>query len=185
MDQRNFPMFSVFNSYLNDMSIVFTTESALDKAIKKHLLSLKNEIIHYFPTLNDTDVYNSLIKDLFIFDFEQLPVKELVFQEEFITLINYDSAKITFPKSTINEFWIAMAQSYPNLSIMILKILMPFPTTYEYKKTFSTLVQIKTKSNNRLYVSDDLRCDLFKTVICNDSSLLKNCLNVLFNEYFI
>ena len=58
-----------------------------------------------------------------------------------------------------------MAGVYPDLSKIILKLLLPFPTTYRSEAAFSTLVNVKTKSRNRLKtVTHDMRVALSKTV---------------------
>ena len=47
--------------------------------------------------------------------------------------------------------------SYPDPAMMALKVLIPFPTTYECEKAFSAQVTIKTKSRNRLNVKQGMR----------------------------
>ena len=53
-----------------------------------------------------------------------------------------------------------MEDSYPLLTKNILTNLLPFPITYLCESGFSTLLQIKTNSRNKLKVEDDLRCAL-------------------------
>ena len=48
----------------------------------------------------------------------------------------------------------------------ILTNLLPFPTTYLFESSFSTLLQIKTSSRNKLKVENDLRCALTNTFSC-------------------
>ena len=43
-----------------------------------------------------------------------------------------------------------MAGVYPDLSKIILRLLLPFPTTYRCEAVFSTLVNVKTKSRSGL-----------------------------------
>ena len=62
-----------------------------------------------------------------------------------------------------SDFWIAMAQTYPDLAKMTLKVLILFATTYECEAAFSTLLHIKTKYRNRLDVTKDMRVALCKT----------------------
>ena len=58
-----------------------------------------------------------------------------------------------------------MAGVYPDLSKIILRLLLPFPTTYRCEAAFSILVNVKTKSRNRLKtVTHDMRVALSKTV---------------------
>ena len=52
---------------------------------------------------------------------------------------------------------------FPNLVEMVLRVIMPFPTTYACESAFSTLVCIKTKLRNRLSVEHEMRCALSQT----------------------
>ena len=56
-----------------------------------------------------------------------------------------------------------MIHTYPDLSKMALKVLIPFTTTYECEAAFSTLPHIKSKYRNRLDVTHDMRVALSKT----------------------
>jgi len=50
-------------------------------------------------------------------------------QEQFIDLVNDGNARSLFSENPCCNFWIEMAQTYPDISKMALKVL--FPTTYE------------------------------------------------------
>ena len=54
-------------------------------------------------------------------------------------------------------------QSYPDAAKMALRVLIPFATTNECETAFSTLLAIKTKSRNRLVMTNNLRVALAKT----------------------
>ena len=54
-------------------------------------------------------------------------------------------------------------QSYPVLSEIALRLILPFPTTYLCETSFSSLLVIKSKYKSRLVAKDDLRCALAKT----------------------
>ena len=56
-----------------------------------------------------------------------------------------------------------MVQSYSDVAKTALKKLIPFATTYECETAFSTLLAIKTKSLNRLEVTNEMRVALAKT----------------------
>ena len=56
-----------------------------------------------------------------------------------------------------------MAQIYPVLVKMALKVLMPFATTYECEAAFSMLLHINTKYLKRLDIKIDTRVALSKT----------------------
>ena len=67
-------------------------------------------------------------------------------QEQFIDFINDGSAKPVFSEMSCSDFWIVMAQAYPDVAKMALKVLIPFATTCECGAAFSTLLAIKIKS---------------------------------------
>jgi hypothetical protein len=50
------------------------------------------------------------------------------------------------------------------LSETVLRLLLPFPTTYLCEAGFSSLLVIKSKYRSRLVAEGDLRCPLAKTV---------------------
>ena len=85
-------------------------------------------------------------------------------QEQFIDLVNDGDAKFVFREMCCSDFWIQMAEPYPAVAKKALKLLIPFPTTYECEKAFSTLVTIKTKSRNRMDVTHDMRVALANTL---------------------
>ena len=116
----NYAMFPELNSHLDETDITIIAKDPLHEAITEHLSVLQEEICRYFPTLNDVGVYNELIRNPFNFDVEMLPTDELVVQEEFIELINDGSAKVKFKEVFTTEFSVAMAESYPHLSKMVL-----------------------------------------------------------------
>ena len=78
-------------------------------------------------------------------------------------MANDGSAKNLHREMCCSDFWIAMAQTYPDLAKMALKVLIPFATTYECEADFSTLLHIKTKYRNRLDVTKNMRVALSKT----------------------
>ncbi|XP_042211545.1 uncharacterized protein LOC121858954 [Homarus americanus] len=54
----------------------------------------------------------------------------------------------------------AKDQSYTKVSEMALRVILPYFTTYVCKSGSSTLLQIKSKSQNRLDVDTDIGCAL-------------------------
>ncbi len=115
------------------------------------------KISHYFLTR----IWKILsIHQLSISD---LPLEDSSIQEQFIDLINDGGAKHVFSEMCCSDFWIEMAQSYPDVAQMALRVLIPFATRYECETAFSTLLAIKTKSRNRLDVTNDIRVALAKT----------------------
>ena len=56
-----------------------------------------------------------------------------------------------------------LSNSYPNVALLLLWVLVPFASTYLCESGFSTLLQIKTKARNRLDVQDDMRLAFMQT----------------------
>jgi hypothetical protein len=127
-------------------------------SVKEHLHMLADEISLYFPNLPDTPF--ALARSPFTFKVEDVPETA---QEEFIEIINSDAARTDFSTMPITKFWIKCLQLYPVLSETVLRLLLPFPTTYLCETGFSSLLVIKSKYRSRLVVEDDLRCALAKT----------------------
>ncbi len=84
-------------------------------------------------------------------------------QDEFLDLKHDSSVKDLYEEKSLNVFWCSMHQSYPKVSEIALRLLLPFSTTYLCEFGFSTLQQIKNKSRNRLDADPDMRCALSVT----------------------
>ena len=87
----------------------------------------------------------------------RLPMNET---EQLIELSCDDGMKETFHTLSVIEFWFDMRDSYPELSIQALKLMVPFATSYLCESGFSSLVAIKTRYRSTMNVSSDLRCAL-------------------------
>ena len=127
-------------------------------SVKEHLKILEEEISRYFHNLPDTPF--ALAGSPFTIRVEDVPENA---QEEFIELISSDAAKTNFSSMSVTKFWIKSLQSYPVLSEIALRLILPFPTTYLCKTGFSSLLVIKSKYRSRLVAENDLRCALAKT----------------------
>ena len=68
-----------------------------------------------------------------------------------------------FSRVNLTSFWSSILISYPKVSQIALKLLMPFPSTYLCETAFSSMLVIKTKARNKLEVEPDLRCCLSLT----------------------
>ena len=77
--------------------------------------------------------------------------------------MNDENARSVFSEKSWSDFWIELAQSYADISKMALKVLIPFPRTYECESAFSALLVIKLKARNRLDAIHDMRVALSKT----------------------
>ncbi|XP_008184476.1 protein FAM200A-like [Acyrthosiphon pisum] len=69
-----------------------------------------------------------------------------------------------FKNETLVDFWCAVYNEYPELSINAIIKLLLFPTTYLCEKGLSTMANIKTKQRNRLDVTHDMRISLSEIV---------------------
>lgn len=68
--------------------------------------------------------------------------------------------KMSFKQQPLTDFWAQLLPEHPKLAESALKVLMPFPTTYNCEVGFSTLVGLKTKQRNRLNVEPSMRLKL-------------------------
>ena len=76
---------------------------------------------------------------------------------------NDSSSQDVFEAFPVTDFWLRMASSYPEISNIDLKKLLPFSSTWLCESAFSTLLNVKTKQRNRLEVEQDIRCALLST----------------------
>ena len=140
----------------NDIEQETTNRTIL--SVKEHLRILEEEISRYFPNL--PGIPFALARSPFTIRVKDIPENA---QEEFIELITSDAAKTDFSSMSVAKFWIKSLQSYPVLSEIALRLILPFPTTYLCETGFSSLFVIKSKYRSRLVAEDDLHCALAKT----------------------
>ena len=131
--------------------------------MKCHVSILSKEVSCYFPNLQEFDKLYRFINTSFALKLDDLPSTNNQIQEEFIDMLNDESAKNVYTKMCCSDFWIAMIQNFPDLIKIALKGLTPFATTYEREAVFSTLFHIESKYRNRLEVVYDMKVALSKT----------------------
>ena len=114
----------------------------------------------YFPEFEEEE--GKLVRNPFsgILDITTIPSEG---QDEFLDLKHDSAAKDLYEEKSLNVFWCSMHQSYPNVSEIALWLLLPFSTIYLCESGFSTLLQIKSTSRNRMDVDPDMRCALSVT----------------------
>ena len=151
-----FDAFSNLNSFINDNEDI----EPPTQIIQNHLGCLQEHLASYFPA-EDWSKY-CWIQMPFQCQPEtaRLPMNET---EQLIELSCDDGMKETFHTLSIIEFWFDMRDSYPELSIRALKLMVPFATSYLCESGFSSLVAIKTRYRSTMNVSSDLRCALSTT----------------------
>ncbi|KAI6648073.1 Zinc finger BED domain-containing protein 5-like [Oopsacas minuta] len=150
-------MFSHLCCYVEDCEI--SISEALQNDIATHLQSLKDEFSRYFPETTKSKF--NLVRNPFLAKIDDcIPDNHDAAQEDFIKLVNNSGAQTLFSRVDLPSFWSSMLGSYPIVSQIALKLLMPFPSTYLCEAAFSSMLVIKTKARNRLDVKPDLRCCL-------------------------
>ncbi|XP_066957949.1 protein FAM200C-like [Macrobrachium rosenbergii] len=147
-------MFPSLNEVLADGQL----SSTLSKEIMDHLSHLDDEFRRYFPDLSP--LHGGLAKNPFLCQVDDVLEDA---QEEFIELIHDSTAKNVFQSNSLSSFWCSMMESYPKISDLAVRVLLPFASTYLCEIVVSSLLAIKTKSRNKLSVEDDLRCALAAT----------------------
>lgn len=135
-------------------------DSVLKSEIISHLDSLDEQFERYFPELTQEDA--ALVRNPFSSSLDVASLPDEI-QDEYLDLRNDSSSRDLFREKDLNQFWCIMYESYPKVALLALKILVPFASTYLCESGFSTLLQIKTKTRNRLNVEDDMRLALSQT----------------------
>ncbi|XP_048351811.1 protein ZBED8-like [Sphaerodactylus townsendi] len=158
LDENKTYMLPTLSAFFEEHDIEPDKRITMIISVKEHLRMLADEISLYFPNPPDTPF--ALASSPFTVNVEDVPETA---REEFTELINSDAARTDFSTMPVTKFWIKCLQSYPVLSETVLRLLLPFPTTYLCETGFSSLLVIKSKSRRRLVVEDDLRCALAKT----------------------
>ena len=72
-------------------------------------------------------------------------------KEEFIDLQENQGRETKFRATFLSYFWCDQLVAYSGLAKAELQMTTPFPTTYLCKKTFSTVLLMKTTVQNNLY----------------------------------
>ena len=84
-------------------------------------------------------------------------------EDQFLDLVHDSGAKAVFAEKSLNTFWATMHGSYPFIAVAALTLLVAFHSTYLCESAFSSMVEIKTISQNRLIdLESDLRCAISK-----------------------
>ena len=120
----------------------------LRDAIILHLKVMKDEFTQYIPEITQSD--NNLVRNPFVQKVEDcIPDDQDDEQEENINLINDSGARAIFSTMSVPQFWCSMLLTYPLVSRIAIKALLPFPSTYLCETGFSSLLTIKTRNRNR------------------------------------
>ncbi|XP_060629099.2 protein FAM200C-like [Anolis sagrei] len=158
LDESKIYMLPTLSAFFEEHDIEPDKRITMITYVKEHFHMLVEEIPLYFPNLPDTPF--ALARSPFSVEIEDVPEGA---QEEFIELINSGAAKTDFSTMPVAKFWIKCLQSYPVLSEIVLRLLLPFPTTYLCETGFSSLLVSKSKNSSIFVEEDDLRCAFAKT----------------------
>ncbi len=167
-----FEMFNSFNEYvkLNDLSI-----DEFKSIIAEHLLNLKLYFEKYFSEILIEDRLEWIRNPFQVNIEEQKLAVEL--KDQLLELKCNESQRMNFKSTKLSEFWIKAKNQYPELALIAIKNLIPFPSTYLCESAFSSLTYLKNKYRSKLAVENDLRLALTKIVpdineLCCKKSLL-------------
>ena len=144
LQNKNFAPFPHLNAFLDENEL--DVNEGVFEVMKRHISILGEEIRHYFPDLEDFQKYCRFVNNPFGTSVGDLPSQDNLLQEQFIDLMNDGNARRLFGEKPCSDFWIKMAQTYPDISKMALKVLIPFPTIYECESAFSAILAIKSKA---------------------------------------
>ena len=153
-------MFENLSAVLDENEEDSLLDPLLKNEITHHLRSLESELNMYFPEFEEEE--GKFVRNPFSGTLDITTIPSDV-QDEFLDLKHDSAAKDLYEEKSLNVFWCSMHQSYPKVSEIALRLLLPFSTTYLCESGFSTLLQIKNKSRNRLDVDPDMRCALSVT----------------------
>ncbi len=117
----------------------------LKTEITQHLRSLESELNMCFPEFEEEE--GKLVRNPFSGILVITTITSEV-QDEFLDLKHDSAAKDLYEEKSLNAFWCSVHQSYPKVSEIALRLLLPFSTTYLCESGFSTLLQIKNTSWN-------------------------------------
>jgi hypothetical protein len=145
----------VSNGNLDMFPLVAATKyNSILPLISDHLGVLHQKIGHYFPSLS-TEKYDWVRNPFISASSDQLTIVE---EEELSDISNDRSLKLKHGSSSLNTFWIEIAQEHPNIAKKAIIILLQFSTTYLCEFGFSALTTIKNNKRERLLsIEDELR----------------------------
>ncbi|XP_053117964.1 zinc finger MYM-type protein 6-like [Hemicordylus capensis] len=156
----NYDMFETFSSLIcSDEGLDFD-HSSIKILIHDHLKSLQQQFEDYYPAGEDQRKGNLWVQDPFVTHSQNnLTIQE----EEMLLEVSSDAGlQSAFQSMPIAQFWIKLKDEYEILHKKAMKILLPFSSTYLCEVGFSSMSLIKTKTRNRLEITNSLRLALTK-----------------------
>ncbi|XP_026476289.1 protein ZBED8-like [Ctenocephalides felis] len=145
----SFPKLALFLENSENITLVDIKDT-----IVRHLIKLRERFLDYFPDLDTRSV--SLVIDPFKCDISMIPEQPAGLAESILELRSNTEAHIKFDnKQNLSCFWMSKAaKGFEIAHEEAVKKLLPFGTTYLCEQGFSSLVNIKSRSRNRLNAED-------------------------------
>ena len=135
----------------------------LGENIQSHLDMLSASFDRYFSPAATKNTDAGWIQHPFAFPLDGMDDTHAG-KEELIELKSGEVFRRLFENaSSVANFWCSQREGFPVLASLALDACIPFVSTYLCEIGFSTLLQIKTKSRNRLDASSDMRLALSGT----------------------
>lgn len=156
----HFYIFPSLNSFIDNDDIRRGLTKVEKCCIINHLEKLGSSFSAYFKY---DDINYDWIVSPFTSKIESVPDS---LQDDIIDLKNDLTLKPVFESSKYLDFWLKMVSDpkFKKLALEVIKILLPFPTTYLCEVGFSTLLLLKNKQRNKLDVRSDLRLALTQSI---------------------
>ena len=114
------------------------------QAISLHLDELTKSLDGYFP---NRESYPEWIRQPFTFSVDKADVNGKYLDK--IIELQQSQVKQQLFRTTLSTFWCYQIVAYPLLPKKAIEILIPFVTTYLCEKSFSTMVDTKTKKKEQ------------------------------------
>ena len=131
LQNKNFAPFPHLNSFLDENELD-VNKGALE-LMKRHFFILGKKIRQH---LEDFQKHGRFVNNSFGTSAWRSAFIKYLVQEQFIGLVNNENARSLFTEKSLSDFWIKMAQTYPEISKMVLKVVISLPRTYEYESAF-------------------------------------------------
>ena len=112
LQNKNFASFPHLNVFLDENELD-VNEGVLE-VVKRHISILGEEIRHYFSDLEDFQKYGRFVNNPFGTSVGDPPSQDNLLQEQFIDLVNDGNTRRFFSDMSCSDFWIEMAQTYPD-----------------------------------------------------------------------
>jgi len=116
LQNKNFAPFPHLNAFFDENKL--DASEGILEVMTCHISIFREEIRHYFSNLEDFEKYCRFVSNPFGTSVGDMPSQDNLLQEQFIDLVNDGNARRLFSEKSCSDFWIEMAQSYPDISKM-------------------------------------------------------------------